>query len=212
MYKEIALLGKTVKWTADISQAGCGCNAAFYMTHMPGYKKDGKPDPEKGGDYYCDANDVGGNWCPEMDLQEANQHALKMTPHKCDAPQNKHFGGCDRSGCGKDTNKDATAFGSGQHFTIDTRFPYNVSVQFQESGGKLVKVVGTISQGHKSISVDPPCDSSYLQTLGEQIQGGMVFIASYWGDTMNWLDVPPCDKAARCDHHTTVSFSGISVE
>ena len=55
---------------------------------MPAYNSDQKPEPGKGGDFYCDANQVGGTFCPEMDVSEANKYAMASTPHTCtyDAP------------------------------------------------------------------------------------------------------------------------------
>lgn len=63
-YTAIKLLGKTISVTVDLSAAWCGCNAAFYIgslaqnTHHRGIC---------GGDYYCDANDVCGVRCAEID-------------------------------------------------------------------------------------------------------------------------------------------------
>ena len=53
----LSLVGKTMNYTVDLSTVGCACNAAFYMTSMPGYNASNQPDPTTGGDYYCDAND-----------------------------------------------------------------------------------------------------------------------------------------------------------
>merc|ERR1712042_147033 len=44
-------------YTLDLSNVGCHCNAAGYFIGMPG------PGGGEGGDYYCDANFVGGQWC-----------------------------------------------------------------------------------------------------------------------------------------------------
>mgnify|MGYP003695146441 FL=1 len=101
MFYSPNLLGGSIEWDMDLSQAGCGCNAALYLISMPGYKQDGSPDPSQGGDYYCDANQVGGVWCPEMDIMEANTYAWHMTPHTCDSPSGKHYYHCDQGGCGK---------------------------------------------------------------------------------------------------------------
>lgn len=56
MFYSPNLLGGSIEWDMDLSQAGCGCNAAFYMVSMPGYGSNQQPDPSQGGDYYCDAN------------------------------------------------------------------------------------------------------------------------------------------------------------
>ena len=68
IFVEYKLLNKTFSFTADISTVGCSCNAAFYLVTMPGYASDNQPSPGKDGDYYCDANDVNGEWCWEMDM------------------------------------------------------------------------------------------------------------------------------------------------
>lgn len=82
------LYNSVLNFTVDLSTAGCACNAAFYATAMPAIGQNGSPDPTKCGDFYCDANDVCGQWCTEMDIMEANNAALQITPHKCDAPDN----------------------------------------------------------------------------------------------------------------------------
>ena len=60
------------EYDVDLSQSGCSCNAAFYLVSMPGHDYNGNPDPSEHNDYYCDANQVGGVWCPEFDIMEAN--------------------------------------------------------------------------------------------------------------------------------------------
>ena len=88
---------------------------------MPAYNPDGSANKGQDGDFYCDANDVGGNWCPEMDIMEANMFGWRTTPHKCDAPQGKHFNNCDRGGCGKSLEQiDRHGFGPGSQYRINT--------------------------------------------------------------------------------------------
>ena len=68
------LLGGSVEYDVDLSTRNCGCIAAFYLVSMPGKKQDGTY-WNTDGYYYCDANQVGGNYCPEFDIMEANQWA-----------------------------------------------------------------------------------------------------------------------------------------
>ena len=58
---------KTLSYTVDLSKVGCACNAALYLVAMPYHDKD------TCGDYYCDASFPHCH-CPEMDIQEANNH------------------------------------------------------------------------------------------------------------------------------------------
>merc|ERR1712234_74969 len=57
-------------YTLDLSNVGCHCNAAAYFIQMPG---DHGGD---GGDYYCDANNGNGIWCPEYDTMEGNKYTI----------------------------------------------------------------------------------------------------------------------------------------
>ena len=60
------MLGGYLEYDIDLSQVGCGCITALYGVSMPA--PDNVTDPFK----YCDANQVGGHWCPEFDVMEAN--------------------------------------------------------------------------------------------------------------------------------------------
>ena len=87
------LLGKQLSYTVDLSRVGCSCNAALYFISMPGFNaSSSEPDPR--GNFYCGAN-AGkpsintsaaggrGNYCPELDVLEANRFAAQSTPHIC---------------------------------------------------------------------------------------------------------------------------------
>lgn len=66
------LLGGSMEYDVDLSRVSCGCNAALYMIGMPGVSADGSPFESTDGMHYCDANEIGGNFCPEFDIMEAN--------------------------------------------------------------------------------------------------------------------------------------------
>ena len=68
--------GTYLEWDVDLSQHGSGCINSFYTVSMPAYNKQGDLAPSSDGRFYCDANGVGGNFCPELDLMEANKWAF----------------------------------------------------------------------------------------------------------------------------------------
>ena len=48
---------------------------------------------------YCDANRVGGHWCPEFDIMEANKYGFRSVGHSCDSPDDLGaYHNCDRRG------------------------------------------------------------------------------------------------------------------
>ena len=101
------LLGGKVSFDVDLSQMECGCVAAFYLVRMPAKNWDGSYIPGPGGDYYCDANQVGGTFCPEFDIMEANQYAFQTTPHTCNSPTDQgHYDWCDKGGQCHNNTKD----------------------------------------------------------------------------------------------------------
>jgi hypothetical protein len=97
---QFELLGQTIKYSIDLSQVGCSCNAALFWNAMPGYGSDGKLSRGDYNNYYCDSNKVGGTWCWEMDTIEGNKHTMNVTPHECSGPSGYYIKSCDRSGCG----------------------------------------------------------------------------------------------------------------
>ena len=56
------------------------------MIGMPGIGSDGLPFESSDGMHYCDAAKVGGNYCPEFDIMEANPWAYRAVSHACNAP------------------------------------------------------------------------------------------------------------------------------
>jgi len=80
------LLGGSLEYDVDMSQVSCGCNAALYLIGMPGIGYNGLPFESSDGMHYCDAAAVGGNYCPEFDIMEANQWAYRACNHECSQP------------------------------------------------------------------------------------------------------------------------------
>jgi len=217
VFRRFYVLNRTLSFTADVSSISCGCNAAFYFVLMPAYNQNQQPDPTKCGDYYCDANQVCGIFCPEVDLMEANRAALQITPHKCNNPIGKYYPYCDGDGCGRNTKNMGNNYGYGSNFLVNTQHPFNISYNFQTSGGVLSRIVSTISQNGRQFAIvhDESCGSGYLASLTDAFSQGLVLTTSYWsgatGSTMSWLDVPPCNSNENCDTSGTAIYSDIMV-
>lgn len=97
-YYKPNLLGGSVEYDVDLSKENCGCVAAFYLVGAPGKNRSGQF-WNTDGYYYCDANQVGGNYCPEYDIMEANMFVSQTTVHSCNAPDgNGFYNQCNRGG------------------------------------------------------------------------------------------------------------------
>jgi len=202
---QLKLMGKAMKFTVDLSHVGCACNLAFYLISAPARGWDGhlSAGTNRGGQspYYCDANQVGGQWCPEVDIMEANNQAFQATPHKCDPAVGGHYNYCDKGGCGQNTRDKVGAYGPGAEFTIDTRQPFDVSTAFLEDSGQVLVGMRTIlTQAGKQVELHhSECSADYLAQLSAAMTSGMSLRITYWGDkadTMSWMDAPPCGTQA----------------
>ncbi|CAK0851484.1 unnamed protein product, partial [Prorocentrum cordatum] len=198
-YVRMPLLGKTLRYKMDVKGAGCGCNAAFYLTSMGHNEHESECF-----DYYCDANNVCGQTCAEIDIQEANMYAFHATLHGAkDA-----FGVAAGEGGGgpgwngpRDWGKDD--YGPDSK-CIDTNFPYEVAVSFptDESTGSLEAMWVSLSQdkGASPCRISLNLDSyDRMQEMTTELKRGMTPIVSYWADDdMLWLDGPGDDHAGLC--------------
>ena len=121
-----ASLGNNVwSYDIDVSNVGCKCNAAMYWVNMPGYEG-GSPYPAEWGIYYCDANYVNGNWCPEYDTFEGNDQTMSVAIHTCDFTPPNEYPSCDRAGCATNACQGISGqYGRGR--SIDTGRPYRIS-------------------------------------------------------------------------------------
>jgi len=186
VFQLINPLGATISFTANLSSVGCALNSAFYLVGMPA------PVSGSFGDYYCDANCYGGCCCTEMDLMEANRHAMQITPHRCTNNTNT---GCDPAGCYLNTQTvTPNGYGPDASFTINTQNPFNVSTTFYTTNNQLSSITTIISQGSNAINLthNSSCGMDYLSGMSTAFQNGMVIVWSFWTGEMSWLDSPAC--------------------
>jgi len=191
---QFKVLDRTLSFTVDLSKVGCGCNLALYMVQAPGLDRAGDPSIgqcEEDSPYYCDANKVCGQWCPEMDIMEANIKAFQATPHSCDAPDAAgHYSNCDRSGCGLSTRDTPNSYGPGGSYQIDTTKPFDV-----ETTWKANNMITKLVQGANVVTLDHSMCGASLGGMAAAMTSGMSIRITYWGkkaETMAWLDSPPC--------------------
>jgi len=201
-YVDMPLLGNTLRYTVDISGAGCGCNAAFYLTPLQQ-----SSEVSSCFDYYCDANSVCGARCAEIDLQEANMHAWHSTMHVFD--DGSGIGAGYGGGSNWNGHRDWTKEEYGPHSRcIDTTKPFQVAVSFPVDGGGQLRAMTT-----RLTQPGSPCDLSItvgaggyhyggrngIAELSEALQTGMTPIISYWSSSdMLWMDGPGADGLGPC--------------
>jgi len=187
MYWQTDLANNVWSYDIDVSQVSCKCNAAMYWVNMPGYEG-GNPYPADWGIYYCDANFVNGNWCPEYDTFEGNAETMGVAIHTCQYTPPNEYPSCDRAGCGKN----ACAGISGQYGrgrTIDTTRPYRISHAQIMDGDYLVASNHYFNQEGKSASFSACDNVEYMKWMGYDLHD-IVAVFSLWdmGCDESWLD------------------------
>lgn len=221
-YLNLQLLGKRITYTTDLSGAGCGCNAALYLTSMAHHE-----DKSACFDHYCDASSVCSGTCAEVDLQEANRRAWFSTLHM--SADSQGYGG----GYGFNRNNwNDTTYGPGSS-CIDTNRAFQVEIKFplDREGMLWAMEVRLTQQGMQCpggvFSRVMAEEYGYLERVGkpeltEALRQGMTPIISYWSqpgvDGMLWMDGPgplasgPCMEghAERCGESVMFSNFGVS--
>jgi hypothetical protein len=194
-YQALNLLGKTMRYTTDFSGAGCGCNAAMYLVSMRQNTR-----PSECYDYYCDANNVCGESCHEIDIQEGNIYSWHSTLHtKSDAGGfGKGYGGGD----GWDGPRDFEGSEYGpQGSCIDTSKPFQVAVSFPvDEDRKLQAMVVVLSQtGHDCQLTMNLDEYEGMGELSGALEAGMTPVVSYWNSPdMLWMDGKGDDGKGPC--------------
>ena len=208
-FAAVPLLGRTLAFSVDLSSADCGCNAAFYLTSMRQNSDAGLCD----GDFYCDAANVCGVRCVELDLMEANRRAFHSVLHTAwDQKVTAGLGG-GAWGLANDGS-----YGPHDGAVIDTRSPFRVHAHFETVGGggggepMLSALVMTLTQqrqggakggggtaaaaaaaaaaatGRLSFRVDAG-GGGFAEEISAALRAGMTPVASYWsGNDLYWLD------------------------
>jgi len=215
-YLALNLLGKRMRYTTDMSDLGCGCNAAFYLTSMHQNSH-----PSECSDYYCDANNVCGESCAEIDIQEGNRFSWHSTLHG-KADHNGVGKGIGGGGAGWSGPRDwsSSEYGPGAS-CIDTSKPFQVEVGFPaDADCQLVGMEITLSQVARSNCELKLAIDNYreMPELSKALAAGMTPIVSYWNSAdMLWMDGKgsdgqgPCarDRPGDCGKRT--KFSNFSV-
>mmetsp|Transcript_141486 Transcript_141486/g.439808 ORF Transcript_141486/g.439808 Transcript_141486/m.439808 type:complete len:511 (+) Transcript_141486:56-1588(+) len=224
-YAVIYPLGKTIRYTTDVSGTGCGCNAAFYLVAMRQNYKVGTC-----GDFYCDVMSVCGVPCLEIDLQEANQYAWRSTLHaKGDlGGQARGYSGSQASPARRDwTSKE---YGPGGE-CVDSSKPFQVAISFplDPTTGELAAFEVELSQDGKACPLKtnmtsyswgwPPPRKEGWSEVTRALRAGLTPVMSYWrSEGMLWMDGlgqdgrGPCvkDTPSACPEY--VRFYNFSLE
>jgi len=215
-YLALNLLGKRMRYTTDMSDSGCGCNAALYLTSMHQNSH-----PSECSDYYCDANNVCGESCAEIDIQEANKFAWLSTLHGSH-DKTGVGGGAGGGGAGWNGPRDWSTWEYGPGAScIDTSKPFQVEVGFPaDANCQLEGMHITLSQKTRSdcelkLDIHSYCA---MPEMTNALAAGMTPIVSYWNSNdMLWLDGKGADGRGACARDSPEScgkktkFSNFSV-
>jgi len=194
-YKALSLLGRTIKWTVDLNGAGCGCNAAVYLTSLAQNTK-----KSECSDYYCDANRVCGVACAEVDLQEANMHSWRSTLHTAEDGEGA---GAGYGGMGPHKKSWGPADYGPDGNCVATTAPFDVEVGFPVDANGVLKAMQVIlSQAGKPCKISATIDSytfggkNGIAEISEALAAGMTPIISYWSNEgLGWMDGSRPDPA-----------------
>ena len=234
-YYQWMMLGRALSYTVDLSDVGCSCNAALYLVSMPGFNVSSGSVPDPRSAYYCGANagkpsintsatSGRGNYCPEMDIIEANSFAAQSTPHICNGTNRGpgFYPMCDHHGCATAVyNLSKTAMCRSDACTIDTTRPFRHTVSFplDPATGELKAISNAFEQEGRTFHFDSctggnnaewtgGSSAAYLNKMESNLRMGMVMDISLWGLSsggMSWLDGP-----TGCAGDCNVSASRVS--
>jgi len=196
-FKMLELPGKTLIVEVDLNGAGCGCNVNFFLVSMPAAQ------PGEYGDYYCDGNGVGGNFCPEFDTNEMNQHALQITNHNCWDPWSRQS--CDGDG-DPEMKFYPGEFGPGDWNKIDTNQKFFFSVQMKEviygdsdPANHLIVETRAWQGPNRVIKKQMGGVNSPMNGMWGNLAKGMVLVIDYWeSQDLTWLDGAACHAPSYC--------------
>jgi len=147
-FAALKLLGKTLRYTTDLSGAGCGCGASLHLVPM-------RQSTVRSmcADFSCGAagGSCRGAACAELAVQDANQYAWSTSVHAHDDVAGLGVG-YSGGGEGRKASRDwgSAHYGPGAH-CIDTTWPFEVAVSFpRDEQGMLKAVEVHLSQAGRS--------------------------------------------------------------
>jgi len=210
MYWQTNLANQVFSYDIDVSNVGCKCNAAMYWVNMPGYSGE-SPEPAEWGIYYCDANNVNGNWCPEYDTFEGNDQTMNVAIHTCDFVPPLDYSSCDRGGCGTNACEGIGGqYGRGR--TIDTSRTYRISHGQIMDGDYLAASTHHFEQEGRTASFNACNNPDAMKWMGYDMHD-IVGVFSLWdmGCDESWLD--GCTGCGGCCNlaGASVTFSNFAL-
>lgn len=232
-YFKFNLLGKTLRYTVDLSNVGCGVVATLYFSAM------GRPN--QGDPNYCDISaDAGG--CFELDIMEANSRGYEVSLH---TRTGRDFdGSCNEMGCSTNMGRypftierprarTTSLYGPGAY--IDSRRPFQVVAVMDQAGGLRVQleqqhdVPHTLPVYNRSAAWNFPEISDFenetaypaatgipdedLARVAPAMRQGLTLVTSLWSTSnTRWLDMTGCKMGRRADlDRAGFSVSGLSL-
>jgi len=202
----LQLLGRTIRYTTDLSSLGCGCNAQFHLLPMRLSRK------SKCDDYFCapGKNSVCGETCASVRLQDANRYAWMTALQLEDDEKGVSVGYGGGLGWTGRRNWTSHQYGPGAD-CIDTLWPFQVAVSFPVDGRGILEAVDIVlSQTDRhSCQLTSRIDTysfggrNGLEELSSLLDPGLTPVVSYWSSPhMGWLDGLGNDGKGPCvqDH------------
>jgi len=198
---EVNLLGKRLRYTVDLSGAGCGCSAALHLVSMPRSAQ-----LSDCSDHNCDAHGTCGRRCNEISIHNANRLVFHSALQTADDP----VGLQERYGPGHGVHRTYGPRGR----CIDTNKPFQVAASFPtDSASQLKAMEVRLTQEGKTCPlmmhlVDYTSrQEDYMGTLSAALRKGMTMVVSYSKEAHVHCGVggvPICSTAVR--------FSAFAVE
>jgi len=199
-YAAFKLLGGHVRYTTDLSNVGCGCNAQLHLLPMRQ-----STDKGKCGDFFCHHGwSHCGPTCAEIGLQDSNQYAWSSQLHVRDDTEGVSAGyGGGSTFIGR-RSWDDTEYGPGAR-CIDTTWPFDVEISFPvDSEGVLKAMEVTLSQGGPCTVTGRIDEYAFagrdgLSELSKVLEAGVTPVVSYWSSAkMKWMDGMGTDAKGPC--------------
>jgi hypothetical protein len=160
---------------------------------MPGSTIGSDVNGTESDDWYCDANNINGNYCAEVDIQEANMGGFHVTPHKCTYSDGSNIWSsdntvtaCDGNGSAEEYSADDYGYGKDLDMSKGTA---NFYVDFvEDSEGEWSEFNSSLTTANSNNGKTTNTDASYLNTMTTALPG-MTIVLSRWGSTsdMGWL-------------------------